>query len=99
MPKLKQTLMKIEYAIKDGYSRGKKWIGYDGLLNMESSALLLMVFIIFLKFYWAIIAASLVTGFKCYVDHVNGHKNEKHDLICSAFGIIIGFIIVVAIVL
>ena len=74
--------------VKDSYSRGKKWIGYDGLLNMETFALILMILMAFLQIKCAIIITTLLVFFKTYVDVKNGHKNEKHDLICASIGII-----------
>lgn len=85
--------------VKESYSRGKKWIGYDGLLNMETFALILMILMVFLQIKCAIIITSLLALFKTYVDVKNGHKNEKHDLICSSLGIIFGGIIAIALML
>ena len=99
MSKLEEKLKNVKKNLKYGYLRGLKWIGYDGLLNMESFALLVIVLIIFLDYHWAIIVASLIAGLKSFIDYKNGHKNEKHDLICAGLGIVIGFIIVIAILL
>ena len=99
MSKLKEKLKNLIEFVKEGYFRGKKWIGYDGLLNMESSALMLIILIIFLEYHWAIIVTSFVAGLKCFIDYKNGHENEKHDLICSAIGIVVGFMIVIALML
>ena len=99
MSKFKEKLKNVKKILKDSYFRGLKWIGYDGLLNIESFALLIIVLIIFLEYHLAIIFASFVAGLKSFIDYKNGHKNEKHDLICAGLGIIIGFIIVIAILL
>lgn len=99
MSKLKHLLNNLNIFLKEGYTRGKKWIGYDGLLNIESFALMLIILTIFLEYHWASIITMLVAGLKSFIDYKNGHKNEKHDLICAGLGIIIGFIIVIAILL
>lgn len=85
--------------VKDTYIRGKKWIGYDGLLNMETFALILMLLIVFLPIKCAIILSTILALFKTYIDVKNGHKNEAHDLICASLGIIFGGIIVMAIII
>ena len=85
--------------VKETYVRGKRWIGYDGLLNMETFALMLMLLLIFLPVKCAIILTTLLAFLKTYIDVKNGHKNEMHDLICASLGIILGGIIVIAMII
>lgn len=93
---IKNLLQNIKSYLKEGYIRGKKWIGYDGLLNMETSALLNVIINIFLNAFWSLGITCFIVGAKCLIDKKNGHSNEKHDLICASIGIIIGFLIIIA---
>lgn len=99
MYNFKEWIISLFGKLKETFLNGKKWIGYDGLLNLESSALMVIVFFVFFHYSLAVLFAVIVAGTKCYVDYKNGHQNEKHDLICSSIGIILGFILVIAILL
>lgn len=72
---------------------GRKWIGYDGLLNMETFALVAIFFMIFMPTFVSGGVAFLLAIAKCYCDKKRGHSNEKHDLICAGIGIIFGCIL------
>lgn len=90
---------KLNQKINELDANGRKWIGYDGLLNMETSALTTLFFMIFFKAYLAAGFSLIFVLVKCYTDKKKGHSNEKHDLICSGIGIIFGCIIGLALAL
>ena len=75
---------------------GKKWIGFDGLLNMESFALITIVFMVFAPTVLSVCISLLFALAKCYYDKKSSHTKEYHDLICAAIGIIFGCIIGIA---
>lgn len=87
---------KLNCKINELDANGRKWIGYDGLLNMETFALITLFFMIFLKPFLSSLISLVIGLVKCYNDYKNGHKNEKHDLICIGIGIIFGCIIGIA---
>lgn len=72
---------------------GRKWIGYDGLLNMETFALVAILLMIFMPIFVSAAVTFLFALVKCYCDRKQGHANEKHDLICAGIGIIFGCIL------
>ena len=76
---------------------GRKWIGFDGLLNMETFALATIFFMIFLPVVFSVGITIVIALAKCLCDNKKGHLNEKHDLICAAIGIIFGCILGLAI--
>lgn len=82
--------------LKDKTNRGYKWIGTDGIINMETSALLMMLFMLFFP-VWAsaVLTFVLVVG-KCALDKSRGHENETHDFICAVIGILLGVIMATA---
>jgi hypothetical protein len=102
MKKLVESFKKTKFFfylkdVKERNKKGFKWIGYDGLINMESSALLTIFFMIFFpKFISMLLTALIVIG-KCIIDKRNGHEQELHDFICAfvgiAFGAILGLMI------
>lgn len=94
---LRNALDKFNLKINELDACGRKWIGYDGLLNMETFALVTLFFMIFLQIHWAAIISLGFSFLKGYIDYKKGRLNEKHDLICSAIGIIFGCIIGIAI--
>ena len=83
--------------INDLDAKGRKWIGYDGLLNMETFALVAIFFMIFVPTIVSAGITFVLACLKCYCDNKRGHVNEKHDLICAGIGIIFGCIIGIAI--
>ena len=74
------------------YQAGIKWVSLDGLVNMETSALLTMFLMLFFPTYVAAVATLLIVVGKCTLDKKRGHENETHDLICACIGIVIGMI-------
>ena len=76
--------------------RGARWFGYDGLVNLESAALLYLFFVLFMS----VPAAGLVTGcialVKCAYDAHGGHVDEMHDMLCAGLGIVVGIILSLA---
>jgi hypothetical protein len=78
---------------KDKVVNGYKWIGIDGIINMETSALLVMLFMIFFPVFWASVLTFIIVTGKCALDKSRGRENEKHDFICSIVGILLGIIL------
>ena len=72
---------------------GQKWMGADGLINLESSALLILFFMLFFNALFAIIFTFLIILGKCVFDSTRGRTNEKHDFICACIGIVLGLIL------
>lgn len=94
MPKkLSKEKKTFSQKINDLDATGRKWIGYDGLLNMETFALVAIFFMIFVPTVVSAGVTFLLALAKCYCDKKRGHANEKHDLICAGIGIIFGCII------
>lgn len=81
---------KIWKFIVDLDKKGKKWIGIDGFLNMETSALITLVLMIFFPICWSMLFGFIIVLVKCLLDKSKGHEDEEHDLICAAIGVIIG---------
>jgi len=86
-------LKKLWENLKAANSRGIKWIGLDGLLNMETAALLTIFLMIFFPVMWSMFFSIIVVIGKCVFDKSNGHMDEKHDLICAIVGVLIGAIL------
>lgn len=94
MPKkLSKTKSTFSQKINEIDATGRKWIGYDGLLNMETFALVAIFFMIFMPTFVSAGVTFLLAIAKCYCDKKRGHENEKHDLICAGIGIIFGCIL------
>ena len=83
----------LSQKINELDATGRKWIGYDGLLNMETFALVAIFFMIFMPTFVSASVTFLLALAKCYCDRKRGHVNEKHDLICAGIGIIFGCIL------
>lgn len=79
--------------VKDTMAKGYDWLGTDGLLNMETSALLVMLFMLFFPVFWAALLTFIVVIGKCALDKSRGRENEKHDFICAIVGILVGIIL------
>ena len=82
--------------IKESVRKGYDWLGADGIINMETSALLMIVFMLFFPIFWASILTFILVVGKCTFDKSKGRENEKHDFICAIVGILIGIIIGIA---
>lgn len=79
-------------GVKDKLTKGYNWLGTDGIINMETSALLMLVFMVFFPIFWSAILTFIIVVGKCTLDKSRGRENEKHDLICSVVGILFGVI-------
>lgn len=97
MPKnlFHNLIKKIEKAIIELDKQGRKWIGIDGLLNMETSALLTIFLMIFFKPLLSVIISFILVFAKCFFDKSRGSVNEKHDLLCAAIGVISGCLLAI----
>ena len=95
MSKFKNFLNSIKSffsGVKDKLIKGYNWLGTDGIINMETSALLMIAFMMFLPIFWSAILTFIIVVGKCALDKSRGRENEKHDLICSVIGILFGVI-------
>lgn len=88
--KIKQTIIELD-------KKGRKWIGVDGLINMETSALLTIFLMIFFKPILSVIVSFIFVFAKCFFDKTRGSKKEKHDLLCAAIGVIVGCLIAIGV--
>ena len=79
--------------IKNKLVKGYEWLGIDGIVNMETSALLVMLFMVFFPVFWSSILTFLIVIGKCTFDKSRGRENEKHDFICCIVGILLGVIL------
>ena len=96
MNKINAILIRLkEYynIIKKRTICGYKWIGSDGLINLESTALLTIFFMLFFSTPMSVFLASIFAICKSINDFKNGHFDEKHDLICASMGIILGVLL------
>lgn len=87
--KVKTFFSNLIERVKKGY----KWVGTDGLLNFESSALLVILFMVFFPVTWASALTFIIVTLKCSIDKTKGRKGEVHDLICAIIGILTGVIL------
>jgi hypothetical protein len=79
--------------VKEKLVKGYNWLGIDGIVNMETSAILVMLFMVFFPVFWAAILTFLIVIGKCMFDKSRGRENEKHDFICCIVGILLGVIL------
>lgn len=79
--------------VKNKLIKGYEWLGIDGIVNMETSALLVMLFMVFFPVFWSSILTFLIVIGKCTIDKSRGRENEKHDFICCIIGILLGVIL------
>ena len=87
------SIKNFVYNLKDKCNEGYKWLGTDGLINMQTSALLVMIFMIFFPVFWSAILTFILVIGKCTYDKSRGRENEHHDFICALLGILFGIII------
>ena len=85
-------------AIKKNTLDGIKWAGVDGLLNMESAALAVLLFGVFLPPIWSAGITALLAAAKSFIDEKNGHSGEVHDIVCAGVVVICGFILLLALI-
>ena len=76
--------------IKATNKRGMEWIGTDGLINMETAAILTIFLMIFFPTMWAMLFSAFVVVGKSIFDKTKGHTKEGHDLICAVIGVLLG---------
>ena len=93
MNKISSFLKKCKDFLVKNYIDGYKWLGDDGIINLESSALLTIFFMILFPIVWSVILALIAICAKCAFDKSRGSEKEKHDLICACAGVIIGVIL------
>lgn len=94
--KIKDTWKHVSTYFKTSFKEGYEWIGIDGLINMETSALVVMFLLLFFPALWSAILTLIIVAGKCFVDKNRGRENEKHDFICCIIGIGIGVIFGIA---
>lgn len=80
-------------GIKGKLVKGYNWLGTDGIINMETSALLVILFMVFFPIFWSAALTFIIVIGKCVLDKSRGAENEKHDLVCAVIGILIGVIL------
>ena len=80
-------LNRAHNRIIETHRRGIEWIGLDGLANMESSALLVIFFMIFFRPLVSIILSFILMSLKCAVDKKKKHNGELRDFLMSVIGI------------
>lgn len=90
---VKDSLTKVFLKLKERTIEGKKWVGIDGLANMSTSAVLTIFLMLFFPCVWAMIFSIIIVTGKSALDKSKGHPNEKHDLICSVVGVLLGAIL------
>ena len=76
--------------------RGAKWIGSDGLINLETAALIYLFLVLFLAIPCAVAVTMCGTVVKCAYDAAHGHIDERHDMLCAGIGIVVGIILSLA---
>lgn len=89
----KDGLKKAYKLFKERLIDGYNWIGTSGIINMESSALLVMVLVLFFPMFWAALITFICVITKCTLDKKRGSEHEKHDFICALLGISFGLIL------
>lgn len=71
-----------------------KWIRSDGLLHIESCALLIIAFAAFIPLVWAAGATVVVGICKELWDRKHGGVASWHDVICDLCGVALGVLLV-----
>ena len=71
------------------------WIRTDGLLHIETSALIVVLVSIVIS-WWVGVGVSAVAGVgkELYDRSHEGHCAEWHDVICDGIGVVIGAVVV-----
>lgn len=96
LSKLRSFCGNLFGIIKANTKRGIEWTGIDGLVNMETAALLVVFLRIMFPFPCCAILSFLIMLLKCVIDSKRGHGNEKHDFICAFIGVVCGVILSMA---
>lgn len=71
----------------------RSWIRTDGLLHLETSALIVVLLAAFLVWWKAAIIAWVIGFAKELYDHLKGGIVSWHDIVCDAVGVAIGTLI------
>jgi len=72
---------------------GREWVGKEGLICMETSALLTIFLMLFCPVIWATVISLVCVFGKSVIDKSRGSEYESHDLICSMVGVVFGAIL------
>lgn len=70
-----------------------KWIAFDGLLHIETSALIVIIISLIGPWWSGALVAAGAGLWKEWYDHFKGGKFSPHDLICDLVGIVFGSLI------
>lgn len=96
LSKFGEICQKAFDGLKKNAKRGIDWTGVDGLVNMETGALLVVFLRIMFPFPCCAVLSLLAVILKCVIDSKKGHRDEKHDFICGIIGVICGVILSMA---
>lgn len=91
--KVKEVCGKGWDFIKDFFKKGYDWLGLDGILNLESAALITLILMVFFDSVFSMATTFILMAIKCVWDAQHGHLNEKHDLVCACLGVVMGAIL------
>lgn len=73
-----------------------KWVAIDGLLHIETVALIFLVLSPIIGFGWATLVTAIVAISREGVQFLS-KKNTKeqvhHDMICNGIGLLLGYIV------
>lgn len=76
-----------------------RWIAFDGLLHIETSFILVLLFRLFMPPFCAVLAALVLGLAKEVVDiwwrKSNTWRQALHDIICDLVGILLGIVFIV----
>lgn len=80
--------------IADFFKRAVRWVAFDGLLHIETSFILVLLFRLFMPAFFAVLAALVLGLAKEVVDiwwrKSNTWRQALHDIICDLAGILLG---------
>lgn len=80
----------------DVYHKIKNWVAVDGLLHIETSTLLFILFQLFLPIYISFVIVLLIGLAKEAIDYwikkCNNSEQVWHDIVCDLIGILIGIL-------
>ena len=80
--------------LKEIWQRIRGYVRTDGLLHIETSALIFALLSSMACFWFGIVVTAVAGILKEVYDRVSGEGTaEWHDLICDAIGIVIGILI------
>lgn len=80
--------------LKEAIAKCRRYIGTDGLLHIETSFILVLLFRLFMPAFFAVLAALVLGLAKEVVDiwwrKSNTWRQALHDIICDLAGILLG---------